>query len=571
MQLTGTKHPAFILSAALLLSSCASMSNGNSDETELSETTPVTEAAPEIPQEALTGESLFQLLLAEIATNRREFGAAAALYTEIGDNYNDVEALQRGVILNQTIENYEQMYLVASKWQALRPADPTALSAYSLAAIATGRLDKGISALTDWLAIDPDADAQILLPAFSRISGEQRAVMFSGLDDLQKAYPDNATLYYVRARLNYGNTESALALTDSALELEPTLETALYKFQLLQDLERSEEARFLIEQLRGQHPENRQIAILYARYIYQNDSGNLDSLASLHTEFPTDPAIARTYARAAFDQGKLDTSSAVFSHLLELGGFNDEAHYFLGRIDIANEQPLSAADHFAQVKMAPYLISAMAEWISIGQTSDEERVLSSIEQAKSNDPEQASTYWRFQASYLQLINKLELSWQTLGDALQLFPDDVDLLYDRAMMASSFDQPEEMEESLIRILELDPDNMNALNALGYTWADLSKNLSTAHEYIDRALSQNLENPAFQDSKGWILYRLGQLEEALVWLKKAYSNFRNDEVAAHITEVQWKLNQQDEARATLAEIRRLFPESKYIEYLEKLLNE
>ncbi|TCS41392.1 tetratricopeptide repeat protein [Reinekea marinisedimentorum] len=556
-----------LLAVSVFFTSCATTSDSRS----LTENTTESTARSEPPVEQLSGENLFQLLLAEIATNRQELGAAAALYSQLGKDYNDVQALQRSVVLNQAIENYEEAYISASKWNTLRPNDETAVSALSLSALATGRLDESSAALSKWLSINPEAETTLLLAAFSEIDADQRMSFNNNLEALQQHYPENASLFYLSARLIYSDSEDALALTDTALDIEPTLEASLYRFQLLQDLNQIDEAKQQIEMIRSDYPQNRQVAILQARFIYQYYPADISALAKLHTQFPTDPIIARTYARAAFDQQQYDTANALYSRLLSHSEFNDEAHYFLGRIDVANAQPESAASHFSQIEQAPYLISGIAEWVSLGNIEDQADILAAIERAKQIDAPREPTYWRFQSNYFQLTEQPEFAWQALEDGVQRFPDNIPLLYDQAMMAAGTERAMVMEQNLLHILDLDPSNVNALNALGYTWADLSKNLDVAHDYINRALSEDNENPAFQDSKGWVLYRLGELEEALVWLQKAYAQFQNDEIAAHVAEVLWKLNRTQEARGLLTDIEQDYPGSHYIDYLKRLFGE
>jgi tetratricopeptide (TPR) repeat protein len=381
--------------------------------------------------------------LAEIATNRHEFGAAAALYAQLGQDYNDVDALQRNVALNQTIANYEEAYISAQRWNALRPDDETAISALALSSLATGRIEESTNALTHWLTINPEAEITLLLSAFGEIDDEQHQQLSSNLEAIQQQFPGNASLYYLRARLAYNAPEDALALTNKTLEIESSLEASLYKLQLLQDLNQIDEAKSLIEQIRADYPQNLQVAILQARFIYQYFPADLDTLAELHTQFSTDSLVARTYARAAFDQGQYDTSKAIYSHLLSLGEVDDEAHYFLGRIDIANENTESAASHFRQIKQAPYLISGIAEWISLGDKDNEAEILAAIEHAKETDASREATYWRFQASYYQLTDQQELAWQTFEDGLSLFPEDIPLLYDQAIMAAGTERSDVM--------------------------------------------------------------------------------------------------------------------------------
>src|SRR5690606_12879141 len=123
----------------------------------------------------------------------------------------------------------------------------------------------------------------------------------------------------------------------------------------------------------------------------------------------------------------------------------------------------------------------------------------------------------------------------LNEAVSDFPDQTDLLYSRAMTAEKLGNLGQLEADLRRMLELKPDDSVALNALGYTLADRTDRHQEAFGYISRALEQRPTDPAVMDSMGWVLYRLGQPDEALPWLQKAWQAFPDPEVASHLGEV------------------------------------
>jgi len=557
----------FTLSAGLLLSACANLTGPSA-----APVADVSDAPPAIPYQELSGQSLFQLLLAEIATNRHEYGAAAALYSEVGASYNDVAAINRAVALNQSIGNYSGMLPLAEKWLLLRPNDSTALMAHCLAAIATGQVAAGLLSLDRWLSADPSADVSLILPAYDLLASEQRTQLVEGLTLLLEKYPDAASLPYTQARfaLVEDQAEAALLWVERALAIENNLQVQLLRFQLLLNLERNVEAKKAIEALAKQEPTSPQVALQYSRYLFSYEPDNLAALKDLYSRFATEPTIGRTYARAAFEYQDYDSATAVYSHLLNTG-YSNEAHYYLGRIELLNELPDLAVDHFEAVIGTPYLSSALAEWIALARAQDSQRILAAITAGKLAMPDLVPVLWRLQANYFQLIDQDLLAWSSLEDALQQYPDNVALLYDQALLAAQLERMAVMEANLIAVLKLEPNHINALNALGYSWADMNKNLKTAARYIDQALASAPENPAFQDSKGWLLYRTGDLDQALLWLQKAYSSMKNDEVAAHLAQVLWDLKRTTEARDLLADVIRDFPNSNYIDVLTDLFNE
>jgi tetratricopeptide (TPR) repeat protein len=135
-------------------------------------------------------------------------------------------------------------------------------------------------------------------------------------------------------------------------------------------------------------------------------------------------------------------------------------------------------------------------------------------------------------------------------ALGRFPDDRDLVFNRAAALERLDRVDESAELFNRLVEADPDDAAAANYLGYTWADRGDHLDRALELITRAVALEPENPAYLDSLGWVHYRLGDLDQAEYWLRRAIGLGGTDgTVLSHLGEVLLRKGEIDEARLLL----------------------
>ena len=132
-------------------------------------------------------------------------------------------------------------------------------------------------------------------------------------------------------------------------------------------------------------------------------------------------------------------------------------------------------------------------------------------------------------------------------ALADHPDTPDLIYDLAMVAEKLDKIDEAESRLKRLVELKPDDAQALNALGYTLVDRTPRIDEGHALIERAHKLAPRDPFILDSMGWALYRMGRLDEAERYLKQALDGRPDAEIAAHLGEVLWRKGERDKARA------------------------
>ncbi len=150
--------------------------------------------------------------------------------------------------------------------------------------------------------------------------------------------------------------------------------------------------------------------------------------------------------------------------------------------------------------------------------------------------------------------------EVFARGLAAYPDDLALLYSRGLAWERRDRIDHAEADFRRILVIEPDNVAALNALGYTLADRTTRYREALELIDRARTAAPDDAAIIDSYGWVLYRLGRNAEALVELRRAFTLQKDPEIAAHVAEVLWVSGQKDEARRYFEEARKLDPDNR-----------
>ncbi|WP_058835402.1 tetratricopeptide repeat protein [Luteimonas abyssi] len=176
------------------------------------------------------------------------------------------------------------------------------------------------------------------------------------------------------------------------------------------------------------------------------------------------------------------------------------------------------------------------------------------------DDELRRDAYLFEAELHQQDGNSTAEADTYARGLGAHPDDGALLYARALMWERRDDIPRAEADLRRILVAEPENVAALNALGYTLADRTDRYREALELIDRARVAEPDNAAIIDSYGWVLYRLGRYEAALSELRRAWTLMQDPEVAAHVAEVLWAMGRRDEARDWFGKAQALDPDNR-----------
>jgi Flp pilus assembly protein TadD len=156
-----------------------------------------------------------------------------------------------------------------------------------------------------------------------------------------------------------------------------------------------------------------------------------------------------------------------------------------------------------------------------------------------------------------------------GAALARFPDERDLRFSRAAALERLERHDESESLFVELVDEDPQDAAAANYLGYSWADRGRNLDEALELISRAVALEPENAAYLDSLGWVHFRLGDLERAEFWLRRAVE-FTNQDgtVLSHLGEVLLIRGKETEARTMLRNA--LFLGCEHTDHVQALLD-
>jgi tetratricopeptide (TPR) repeat protein len=188
---------------------------------------------------------------------------------------------------------------------------------------------------------------------------------------------------------------------------------------------------------------------------------------------------------------------------------------------------------------------------------------------RQDNPQEAVSLLISEAEVLREEKRYQQGFDLLTQALAQYPDNPDLLYTRTLLAERLDRLDIVERDLRRLIDANPKNGQALNALGYTLADRTDRYQEALQYLQQAVALLPNDPAVLDSMGWVYYRLGQYDKALDYLRRAYQLSEDDEIGAHLSEVLWVAGQRDEARTVWQKALDKEPDSDYLIKLKDII--
>jgi tetratricopeptide (TPR) repeat protein len=258
----------------------------------------------------------------------------------------------------------------------------------------------------------------------------------------------------------------------------------------------------------------------------------------------------------------IDAARDYFVQLRETGERQGDAAYYLGEVEELSENPDTAVSWFRKVE-GEHALDAQVRIAQIRASQGEVgRAREILQQLRDQWPEDAATFYLIEAATLADRGLLQEAIGVYDEALKAFPGDTDILYARGLHALSMNRLDIMESDLKAIIAKEPENADALNALGYSLADQTERLTEALSYIERAFALKPDDPAVLDSMGWVQFRLGKPQEALEHLRKALASMPDGEIAAHLGEVLWTMGRHEEAWSTWEDALARDPDHEYL---------
>lgn len=314
-------------------------------------------------------------------------------------------------------------------------------------------------------------------------------------------------------RLNPQTPVLRLMLADSFNRLGETSKAAEIYLDLLNQLPEAPNLRERIH------------AMLTEIYLRASDHKHaVEQLQAIIQENPANPAAYYYLGTLAFEDKKWDQAAEHFSKTILLSPEFEQAYYDLAtsQLDLKQTRQAMATLQQARQRFSRDSQNFVLEFITglaYSQDKDYARAMEYFNRAeviaKAKEPKRLNQYFLFQFG---------ATCERTGDLAKA------------------------EDYFQRCLQLAPDFAEALNYLGYMWAEHDMKLGQARQLIEKALKLEPNNGAYLDSLGWVLFKLHQPKEALGYILKACDLLEEPDptVFDHLGDIYAALQQPDKAR-------------------------
>jgi tetratricopeptide (TPR) repeat protein len=531
---------------------------------------PVRQAAPEIPADLpsndLTRGLLYEFLLAEIAGQRGNVGVAAQTYTDLARRTRDPRVARRATEIAIFARMNSTAIEAARIWRETDLKSPRALQVLATLLVTAGRLDEAEPHLKALLAGEGASTAN----AFAQLGRTLAAAQDkeAALRLVQKLAEGHAQLPQARfavaqAAVGAGQDELALQELRRARELRPDWDAAvLLEAQVLQKRSAGEAIASLTRYLQ-KYPNSREVRLSYARLLVSEKrfSDARAEFQKLLADFPGNTEVVYAVALLSVQLNDYGPAETNLRRLLDMDYRDkDTVRLYLGQVAEEQNKYGEALKWYQGVESGEQFIPAQLRYAQLlakqGKLVEGREHLRKL--AAAGGPERVQLILA-EAQLLRDANREKEAFQVVEQALDAQPEQPELLYDYAMLAERVDRVDVLESSLRKLIKIRPDHAHAYNALGYSLADRNLRLGEARELIEQALKLAPEDWFIVDSMGWVLYRQGNLPEAITWLRKAHAGRPDAEIAAHLGEVLWMNGDRGEAEKVWREAADKNPKS------------
>ncbi|MGZ5050634.1 MAG: tetratricopeptide repeat protein [Methylobacter sp.] len=566
----------------VFLNGCASSPEKTAGPEEVVDSTKIVEssgrAQPGDSKAAMEPDVMYMMMAAELAGQRGQYDVALEGYLEAAKRAKDPRFAERAAKIAMYMRDTGKTDQAVSLWLQEDPNNLTALKIAALSALRAGDKQAAVDHLNAVLRIDPAGFEKTGLELASVLQKEDKSsFLFDVLDLVALKNSNQAAVYFVQSLLAMEAKNSAVAekKIQQALNIQPDWDKALiFQAQIAIFNGDFGRAKTILKGASLKYPENDRLKKLLAQVLIK--LGDYEAAGAVYQNIvaanPKDAESLIALALVHLQLNHDNKAEQIFKKLLDQPEWQAQASFYLGKIEEKRGHTQKALAWYDKVNDSPVMfdsaVSAVSLLIRDKKFDEADAKLSSL---LARFPKHKVRIVLMQAGLYGQQEQYEKALALLTEALAEQPDQKDLLYTRALMAERLNKLDVLESDLKKILANNPDDPEALNALGYSLLDSPGRYVEAENYLQKALRLRPDEAVIMDSFGWLQFKLGRPEQALDYLERAYAKQQESEIAAHLAEVLWALGRKEDAKKVYVKAIKKAPEDEYLlDFQKRILN-
>ncbi len=495
---------------------------------------------------------MYEILIAEISTQRGNPEIASEFYVNAAKQSRNPKIASRAVRIATFADRKEDALTAAQIWAETEPENQEAKRVLAVLYLRNGNFEQAQSNLADLLSADPEGiDRNLLLTGalLQREASKDGGAQIS--EYLISLYPEQAEAYYIHASLAMQNDQSEDSLSSiiKTLELKPDwIEAVILYPRILQKNGEIDESLAFLDNFLKRMPEQDAVRLSYARALV--DFRKLEKARSqfelLVVKMPNNKDVLFALAMLSMQTKDFQEAEGYLNQLNKGGKSNPQVLFYLGQIAEQKKDYDKAINWYSRLRNGDYYIdSQLRITVILAKHKDIKTALEHLHTINTKTSEEKRELLLFEGNLLRDFKYYQEAYDFYSTILKTSPEDHDVLYFRALVAERLNKLDVVIRDLSYVIEQNPEDAAALNALGYTLADKTDKLQEALKLIQRAKDLEPNDAAIIDSLGWVNFRLGNMKAAIKFMEEAMAKIDDAEVAAHYGEILWATGDKEKA--------------------------
>lgn len=359
-----------------------------------------------------------------------------------------------------------------------------------------------------------------------------------------------AYYYYGKVLAAQGKLEMAEKALAKSLDLEPSLvEPRFELLKIYQATNNQQKITQTYQSILALDPNNHEALLGLAEHFYKLDqrSASLEILHKLGRRIDRDPTILSALFEIYLENKRFADGLWALNGMLQSAPHNSDLHYFAGVASNGLEQDNNALKHLKVVEPGSRFY-ANAVVLSAMIYHDQGKIdyaIDVVQKALSHDPGHTE-YYLYLGSFYEELERFDEAVEVLHQGIDKDARNGKLHFRMGVIYDKMGLKDRSIAAMKNVLRLTPNDAEALNYLGYTYADMGIHLDEAETLIRSALRIKPDDGYIKDSLGWVYYKRGEYDLALEWLSKAVKLVPDDPVILeHLGDVYLKMDSKEKA--------------------------
>ena len=366
-----------------------------------------------------------------------------------------------------------------------------------------------------------------------------------------------AHFYLARVYLEQGgkaNTKKARLELQKTIDIRPDFFDAISLLgQILQKEKGPEETyKFYAQVQKTKGPLPKLAEILSQYYIEKGEyDKGYEQLEILDNTSDDQIQVKLKMALILIDKKIYNLAIEKLDEILKVAPESDKVRFYLSAVYEEKKQYQEAFDQYLQIaKGSSYFEESRvhAAYLAklLGHADEGLKIVTEVVAGKVTNIQTyflAAQFHEDQKAYDKSISVVKIAQKT-------FPKNAQAHFYEGTLLDKLNRKKEMLQSMETALEIEPDNIQTMNYIAFSLAEMNEQLEKA-ELLARQAVQKEKNDGFiLDTLGWVLFKKGQYKEAVTVLEKAHEiQPAVGIIAEHLGDVYIKVQKLGKAKALL----------------------